>query len=361
MTDLSKTSVLIVDDSRLVRQILMDIIDSDPSLEVVGCAVDPFDAREKIKKFNPDVITLDIEMPRMDGITFLKNLMRLRPTRVVMISTLTEKGADITLEALESGAIDFVEKPKSGHPERFDAQAEEIVEKVKNAATANILPLEQQALTSQSAGFTTTQSIEHCHRNTKIDLIAIGASTGGTEATNLILSSLPGDMPPMVIAQHMPSGFTASYAERLNRSCDLTVCEFNQRTELLLDGHVYLAHGGFHMSVVKKAGRYYARRIDTAPVNRHKPSVDVLFSSVAKVVGRRAIGAILTGMGVDGASSLGEMQSAGAATIAQDEESSVIWGMPGSAVERGSASQILPLNDIGKELTKLCYQRQSGN
>ncbi len=353
-----KTKVLIVDDSELVRQLLTGILSGDPSLEVVGAAVDPYDARAKIKQLNPDVITLDVEMPRMDGITFLRNLMRLRPMPVVMISTLTEKGSTITLEALELGAVDYIAKPKSQLGEALNRQAEQIIQKVKHAARANLQAIEHNFKNEQIT--TPLQPKVGSRLTPKVGVIAIGASTGGTEAIKEVLSALPGHMPPIVVVQHMPGGFTHSYAKRLNQCCALTVKEFDAEQEKLENDHVYIANGDYHMAIHSNNGQLYATRRDTEPVNRHKPAVDVLFQSIAESAGNRAIGILLTGMGIDGASGLGTMRNRGALTIAQDEKSAVVWGMPRVAIEQQAASQVLALNQIGPELVQLCYPTEHG-
>ena len=343
--------VLIVDDSQLLRQLLTRLLASDPTIEVVGSACDPFDARDKIKQLQPDVITLDVEMPRMDGITFLKNLMRLRPMPVVMISTLTERGASTTLEALALGAVDYIAKPKAALADQLQLQAAAILRKVKLAAKANIHNL---VASCQNAPTRAVLAGER-RLNQRIDLLAIGASTGGTEATRQILQALPAEMPPVLITQHMPASFTAAYAERLNRSCELTVEEFNQQQQRLQPGHVYVAHGDYHMRIEKQGADYCAIRDDGDRVNRHKPAVDVLFNSIASCAGHRAVGVLLTGMGIDGAHGLGQLRATGAATIAQDQQSSVVWGMPRTAVEQDAASQVLPLDQIAGQLIKHCY------
>ena len=345
----SLIKVLIVDDSRLVRDLLCEIISADKGFEVVGTAVDPIDARDKVKLLNPDVITLDIEMPKMDGLTFLKNLMRLRPISVVMISTLTEKGATSTLTALEIGAVDFVAKPKIQLHEELPALADEIRRKVKNASRANVRPYEPAAIP------TANKPAPKAAKQT-IDILAIGASTGGTEAIKSVLQNLPDRIPPVVIVQHMPAGFTTSFAKRLDELLPYDVKEFTGINETLKPGTVYLANGAQHMEVKLDLGVLKASCLDSAPVNRHKPSVDVLFKSISKCVGKRAIGVLLTGMGMDGAQGLLDMKEAGARTIVQDEQSSVVWGMPRVAVEKGAAESILPLQKIGIEIGELMYR-----
>jgi len=348
-----KIRVLIVDDSELIRVLLNEILSSDNGIEVVGLADDPYDARDKIKLLAPDVITLDIEMPRMDGITFLSNIMRLRPMPVVMISTLTQKGADATMQALELGAIDFVSKPTADVQSRLHGLSAEIIAKVKNAAKANLVALEHcvnPPYIAQAPSISKGSKL-----GSRIKLIAIGASTGGTEATKEVLGGLPENMPPIVVVQHMPAGFTASYARRLDKLIKLNVEEFHQPSQVLQANHVYIANGDLHMRIQQRAGILKAFSEDGEPVNRHKPSVDVLFDSVAESCGEQALGVILTGMGIDGASGLGKMRASGALTVAQDEESSVVWGMPRVAVQQGAAADVLALKDISRYLVKSSY------
>ncbi|MEE8057496.1 MAG: chemotaxis response regulator protein-glutamate methylesterase [Pseudomonadales bacterium] len=344
--------VLIVDDQALIRQLLTAILSKDDEIDIVGSAIDPIDARDKIKALNPDVITLDVEMPRMDGITFLRNLMRLRPMPVVMISTLTEKGAAITLEALEIGAIDFIPKPKVDVPEQLAELSADIILKVKQAAWANIAAIEHNAKQQQFPG--RIKSVPKGEPNA-VDIIAIGASTGGTEAIKEVLRTLPDTMPPIVIVQHMPPGFTTSFAERLDSLLDLTVEEFTKSGQALKRSHIYLANGSQHMLVKRRGGNLYGYCDDSAAVNRHKPSVDMLFESVAKHCGEKSIGIILTGMGSDGANGLGQMRQQGGFTIAQDESTSIVWGMPRMAIEKEAASEVLALGEIGGFLVNRCY------
>ncbi len=344
--------VLIVDDSALVRKFLSDVIGSDPQLEVVGMAPDPFVAREKIKQLNPDVLTLDIEMPRMDGITFLKNLMRLRPMPVVIVSSLAIKGADVTLEALELGAVDIVRKPVEDISNHLTEYREELLRKLKSAATANVCTFMPPNGVVQSLRGNEThgikESISH-HSNYTGALIAIGSSTGGTEAIKVILKDLPPTTPGIVITQHIPGSFSAAFAKRLDGLSRLKVCEASDGQEVLT-GHVYVAPGDQHLLVVRKDNKYLCR-LDSGPlVNRHKPSVDVLFRSVVTSAGSHAIGVLLTGMGSDGAKGLKELQDVNATTIAQDEKSSIVWGMPGSAVKLGAANHVLPLNKMANEI-----------
>jgi len=348
-----KIRVLIVDDSELIRVLLNEILSADNGIEVVGLADDPYDARDKIKLLAPDVITLDIEMPRMDGITFLSNIMRLRPMPVVMISTLTQKGADATMQALELGAIDFVSKPTADVQSKLPELSAEIIAKVKNAAKANLVALEHSVNPPYVAQAPVIS--EGSKLGGRIKLIAIGASTGGTEATKEVLGGLPENMPPIVVVQHMPAGFTASYSRRLDKLIKLNVEEFIGPSQVLQANHVYIANGDRHMRIQQRAGILKAFSEDGEPVNRHKPSVDVLFDSVAESCGEQALGIILTGMGIDGASGLGKMRASGALTAAQDEESSVVWGMPRVAVQQGAAADVLALKDISRYLVKSSY------
>ena len=354
---MAKVKVLIVDDSALVRQLLTEILSSDREIEVVGAASDPYDAREKIKKLHPDVLTLDVEMPKMDGITFLSNLMRLRPMPVVMISSLTEKGADITFQALELGAIDFFSKPKIDIAHGIEEYANVIREKVKVASKARVRARNTKISTDPvpkkfSVDAVIKKSFDRKHFRSTDRIIAIGASTGGTEAIKAVLMGLPADSPGIVITQHIPANFSGPFAERMNRSCDLEVCEAVDGQQIL-SGHVYVAPGSHHLLVERSGARYICKLSDGPPVNRHKPSVDVLFRSVAINAGANAYGVILTGMGNDGAVGLKEMQDNGAPTIAQDENSSVVWGMPGEAVKLGAADDIVALENIPGKLVKL--------
>jgi two-component system, chemotaxis family, protein-glutamate methylesterase/glutaminase len=350
-----KIKVLIVDDSALVRRLLTEILQSDASFEVIGTASDPYVAREKIKKCNPDVITLDVEMPRMDGITFLENLMRLRPMPVVMVSSLTQHGAEVTLRALELGAVDFVAKPKVNVAGGLGNYSEEIIAKVRTAARARVSALRTTSAVAPklSADAVLPQvAIGRRMLKTTDRIIAIGASTGGTEALRELLVALPPDAPGIVISQHIPAAFSGPFAKRLDQVAAMSVCEA-QDGQYILPGHAYVAPGDRHLIVERDGARYRCRLNDGAHVNRHRPSVDVMFRSVAQHVGPNAMGVILTGMGDDGARGLKEMQEAGARTIAQDEASSVVWGMPGSAVKLGAADQVLSLRNIPARLLEL--------
>ncbi|EDN69776.1 response regulator receiver protein [Beggiatoa sp. PS] len=360
---MTKIKVLIIDDSALIRQMLTKIINSTHDLEVVGVAANPYIAREKIKRFNPDVLTLDVEMPRMDGLAFLKNLMRLRPMPVVMVSALTQKGADITLQALELGAIDFISKPQIDIAQTFDSYSEEIISKIRVAAHAKIKPpkfFPQPALKVppryDSDVILTYKKRSHFKTTEKI--IAIGASTGGTEAIKELLIQMPPHAPGIVISQHIPAAFSYSFAMRMNQLSEMTVYEAEDN-KVILPGHVYIAPGGYHLLVERSGTRYICRLHQGEPVNRHRPSVDVLFRSCAQNVGPNAIAAILTGMGDDGARGITEMHEVGAITIAQDEQTSVVWGMPGEAVKRGRIDYILPLSKITSQIISLTCESKN--
>ena len=346
----TKTRVIVVDDSALVRGLLAEIIDRQPDMCCIGAAADPLVAREMIRNLNPDVITLDIEMPRMDGIDFLSRLMRLRPMPVVMVSTLTERGADVTLKALELGAVDFVAKPKIGVADGLRQLGADITEKIRTAARARVhrlaSPPAAGAAGAAPAKPVTAASIG---RLSTEKLIFIGASTGGTEATREVLINLPADSPAVMITQHMPPGFTKSYAARLNGLCRIRVAEAVDG-ERVLPGHAYIAPGGFHLSVERSGANYIARVADGEPVNRHKPSVEVLFESAARVVGRNALGVMLTGMGADGAKAMKTMRDAGSWNVAQDEATCVVFGMPREAIAHGAAHEVLPLTQIAPRL-----------
>jgi len=341
MTD-KKIRVLIIDDSAIVRQVLTEILSGADDIEVVGTAIDPLIARDKIKTLNPDVLTLDIEMPRMDGITFLGNLMRLRPMPVVMISTLTEKGADITFKALEIGAVDFVAKPKVNVKTELAKYSEEVCNKVRAAAKARI----------RGAGLVAKKGpdkVAAVTRRNNNQIIAIGSSTGGTEALKELLVKLPVDSPPIVITQHIPKSFSGPFSRRLNGMCDLTVHE--AKSGMLLEpGHAYVAPGDGHLIVMKRGSSYTCIINDGPAVNRHKPSVEVMFMSLVECAKQDTLAVMLTGMGNDGAAAMLELLKVGAKTTAQDESSSVVWGMPGSAVKLSAVQDIVALNDIAAHL-----------
>ncbi|MGE0859811.1 MAG: chemotaxis response regulator protein-glutamate methylesterase [Gammaproteobacteria bacterium] len=340
--------VLVVDDSALVRKLLCEMLAADPGIEVLGAANDPLMARDMIKQLNPDVLTLDVEMPRMDGVTFLTNLMRLRPMPVVMVSSLTEKGANVTLQALEIGAVDFVTKPKFDLAHQLEEYAGEIVAKVKAAARARVRTYDPASAASSRA--------PTAHAPARLDLthklIAIGASTGGTEAIRMVLERMAHDSPAVVVAQHIPEAFSGPFAARMDRSSPMKVFHAEDG-QPILQGHVYIAPGHRHLTVERSGARFRCKLHDTAPVNRHRPSVDVLFDSVAHNLGANAVGVLLTGMGADGARGLLTMHQAGARTICQDEQSSVVWGMPGEAVKLGAADHVVPIDKVAELATRL--------
>lgn len=340
--------VLIIDDSALVRKVLTEILDADPAIEVVGVAGDPYAARAKIKELNPDVLTLDVEMPRMDGITFLANLMRLRPTPVVMVSSLTAPGAEVTLSALELGAIDFITKPKLDIAQGLESYADELTAKVKMAAKARPQPLSQLPCSPEAH-----HPVGVMSRVAATDkLLAIGASTGGTEAIRAVLAAMPPDGPPTVITLHIPEAFSGPFAQRLDRHSAMRVAEATDGAQILA-GHAFVAPGNRHLRIERDGARYVCRIDDGARISRHKPSVDALFDSVADQVGINAVAVLLTGMGSDGVDGLLRIREAGAPTIAQDEATSVVWGMPGEAVKRGAAAEVLPLGKIAPRVLDL--------
>jgi two-component system, chemotaxis family, protein-glutamate methylesterase/glutaminase len=338
-----KTKVLVIDDSALIRSLLTELINDTKDLEVVGAAPDPLVAREMIKQLNPDVLTLDVEMPRMDGLDFLEKLMRLRPMPVLMVSTLTEKGSEITLRALELGATDFVTKPKMGITQGMQQYADEITDKIRTAAKAKVSTLQSIAKASAIGG-----QVQNAIRNPLISsekLLIIGASTGGTEAIKAFLTQMPSDCPGVLITQHMPAGFTKSFATRLDSLCKISVKEAVDG-ERILPGHAYIAPGDQHLLLARSGANYVTRLSDSEPVNRHKPSVDVLFDSAAVHAGKNAIGIILTGMGKDGAVGMLRMKEAGAHNFAQNEESCVVYGMPREAVAHGGVHEVAHLKDL---------------
>jgi two-component system chemotaxis response regulator CheB len=347
--------VLIVDDSALVRKMLGGMLSGDPEIEIVGTAPDPLVARERIKQLSPDVLTLDVEMPRMDGLTFLENLMRLRPMPVVMVSSLTERGAEVTLRALELGAVDFFAKPGSDLTGTFGHGAEQIRAKVKLAARAKprartdcVRPLRiAPRLDADAVLPRATGSAGDSGR-----LIALGASTGGTEAIRVLLAAMPPDAPPIVITQHIPAPFSEPFAQRMDQCSEMRVCEARDG-QPILPGHAYIAPGNRHLLVMRDGSRRICRLHDGPLVNRHKPSVDVLFRSVVASLGGAGVGALLTGMGDDGARGLKEMHDAGSPTLVQDEASSVIWGMPGAAWRLGAAEEALPIEAMAGRLLDL--------
>jgi two-component system, chemotaxis family, protein-glutamate methylesterase/glutaminase len=340
--------VLVVDDSALVRQLLTEILSRGAGIEVVGTAPDPYVARDRIRELKPDVITLDIEMPRMDGLRFLENLMRLRPMPVLIVSSLATLGAQVTLQALELGAVDYITKPKVDIANGLQQYAGELIAKVRATAAARPRSVQPPSRALLEPGPAKKARLSY---RTTDRLIALGASTGGTEAIREVLEAMPADGPAIVIAQHIPASFSSSFAERLDRCSAMSVAEARDRQPIVA-GCAYVAPGGRHLWVERDGAHFRCRLSDTEPVNRHRPSVDVLFNSVAEAAGANAVGAILTGMGDDGAAGLREMRTQGAATFAQDEATSVIWGMPGAAVKLGAAAQVLPLDRLAAELLK---------
>lgn len=334
--------VLIVDDSALIRGVMKEIISAQPDMEVVGAAPDPLAARELIKQTNPDVLTLDVEMPKMDGLDFLERLMRLRPMPVLMVSSLTERGSEITLRALELGAVDYITKPKMSIQSGMLDYAALIAEKIRIAARARVRATPPPL--AQGQGSAALASV----RNPLISsekLIIIGASTGGTEAIKEFLVQLPSDSPGVLITQHMPEGFTRSFANRLDKLCKISVKEA-EGGERVLPGHAYLAPGHSHLKLVRSGANYMTQLDDGPPVNRHRPSVDVLFESAAQAAGKNAVGVILTGMGKDGAAGMLKMKEAGAYNLAQDEASCVVFGMPREAIAIGATHDVAPLSEL---------------
>lgn len=339
---LKKIRVLCVDDSALVRSLMVEIINGHPDMEVVATAPDPLVARDLIKQHNPDVLTLDVEMPRMDGLDFLERLMRLRPMPVVMVSSLTERGSEITMCALELGAVDFVTKPKLGLRDGLLEYSNLIADKIRAAAASRpkkLVPQTERPRMLSTRPFSTTEK-----------LIMIGASTGGTEAIRQVLEPLPPNSPAIMITQHMPAGFTRSFVQRLDNLCAVQVHEA-EHGQRVLPGHVYLAPGGVaHMKLARSGANYIVELDPSEPVNRHRPSVDVLFYSAAEVAGRNAVGVLLTGMGKDGAQGMLAMKQAGAVTFAQDEASCVVFGMPREALHIGAADEAVPLSEISERI-----------
>lgn len=338
---MKKIRVLVIDDSALIRKMLIEILNSCSDIEVVGSAEDPIDAREKIKQLSPDVLTLDIEMPKMSGLQFLKNLMRLRPMPVIMVSTLTERGAPETLEALEVGAVDYICKPKANTDVKLKIFSNELITKVRMASSAHVQPYRQNktvmALTKSEAGYS--------------KIIAIGASTGGIEAIKEVLASVPAHCPPILISQHIPKVFSTSFAERLDRFLEVSVFEA-QEGMLIRPGCVYIAPGDYHLTVASSGNNKVCRIIQTERVNRHRPAVDVMFESILSMYGSSVVAVMLTGMGNDGAHGMLKLKQAGAITYAQDEATSVVWGMPQAAYKLGAVDELLPLSKITEKMLK---------
>jgi two-component system chemotaxis response regulator CheB len=342
--------VVVVDDSLLMRKLLSDILNSEQDIEVIGTAPDPYAARELIRALSPDVVTLDIEMPKMNGLEFLDKLMRLKPTPVVMISTLTGEGSGTALRALELGAVDCVAKPRMDLSHGIRELGEEIVEKVRTAAQARVSPRAAAApRTAKPAPSTTLVSASTHAQHTR--LVAVGASTGGTQALQTFLLRLPAAMPPVVVVQHMPPAFTQPFARRLDGICEVTVKEA-EHGERVLPGHVYIAPGDYHLALERQGGHLHCKLLATPRVNRHRPAVDVLFESVAELMGQRSIGVIMTGMGADGAQGMLAMKKAGSYNLAQDEATSVVYGMPKEAVKAGGVDKVVPLEQLADEVLR---------
>ena len=340
--------VVIVDDSALIRSVLKQILEQARDIRVVGVASDPIVAREVIRANNPDVITLDVEMPKMDGLEFLEKLMRLRPMPVVMISSLTERSSEITLRALELGAVDFVTKPKLDIAAGMQAYSELIIEKVRAAAHAKPKRSAHLQVTTRLSADAVLPALANRVTSTE-KLIIIGASTGGTEAIKEVLMRMPADCPGILVTQHMPESFTRSFANRLDSLCKIAVKEA-EAGDRVLPGHAYIAPAHSHLLLKRSGANYICELSDGPPVNRHRPSVDVLFRSAANCAGKNAIGVILTGMGKDGAAGMLEMKQAGSHTIAQSEETCVVYGMPKEAVAMGGVEEIVALNDIAQRV-----------
>jgi two-component system chemotaxis response regulator CheB len=352
MTINNKISVLIVDDSALIRQMLSELLAHEPDITVVGTAEDPFDAREKIKILNPDVITLDVEMPKMDGLSFLERIMTLRPMPVVMVSTLTGKGTDIAIAALQIGAVECIAKPTASTEAELTEFSRELCGKIRTAAVSRIRAHKHVAAPSSSS-VVKSATVFRLKKDAPA-FIAIGASTGGVETLTELLTNLPKETPPIVVTQHMPAGFTASFAKRLSGISEVKMVESVDRMSLQT-GVAILAAGGKQMEVVRSGSQYICRVTDAAPVNNHRPSVDVLFNSVADAAGANALGIILTGMGKDGAQGLLRMREAGAHTIGQDEASCIVYGMPRVAYDVGAVAQVLPLSAIADAIKERCF------
>lgn len=350
-----KIRVLIVDDSAVVRQTLSEVLSSDPEIEIIATAADPFVAAERISEEIPDVITLDIEMPRMDGLTFLQKIMSQHPIPVVICSSLAEEGAQSTMRALEYGAVDIVTKPRMGSKQFIEESKILICQAVKGAAAAHLRPFSPiRAIEPKLTADAILPAATHAMVETTEKVVAIGASTGGTEALKTLLEALPADTPGIVIVQHMPETFTRSFADRLDKLCNITVKEAKSN-DTILRGQALIAPGNHHLLMKRSGARYYVEIKEGPLVCRHRPSVDVLFRSAARYAGQNAVGVILTGMGDDGARGMLEMKQAGAMTIAQNEATCVVFGMPNEAIKRNCVDKILPLESVAGAM--LAYAR----
>ncbi len=354
---MNKIRVMIIDDSAVVRQVIRETLEREPDIEVIGAAADPLFALDKMKTNWPDVITLDVEMPRMDGITFLRKIMNEHPTPVVICSSLTEKGAETTMEALAAGAVSIITKPKIGVKQHLQEASHDLISAVRAAARSNMRNLSASARTTLTpppkltadAMLAADAAASTAMSKTTESIIAIGTSTGGTQALEAVLHMLPAVCPGIVIVQHMPEKFTAMFATRLNSLCQLEIREA-QNGDRVIPGRALIAPGGRHMMLRRSGAQYIVEVTDGPLVNRHKPSVDVLFRSVAQVAGKNALGIIMTGMGDDGARGLHEMHEAGAKTVAQDEATCVVYGMPREAVKLGGVDKVVPLDLIAREI-----------
>ncbi len=343
---MAKIRVLVIDDSALIRQMLTEILSGRDDIEVVGTAADPFIAREKIKQLSPDVLTLDIEMPKMTGLQFLQNLMRLRPMPVIMVSTLTDRGAPETLEALELGAVDYICKPKAKTETKLRIFADDLVDKVRMASTARVRPFEHHKAAPTDV-----------HKNSSFQrVIAVGSSTGGTEAIKELLTNVPANCPPILITQHIPKVFSTSFADRLNRSLAMEVFEA-QEGMIIRPGCVYIAPGDFHLTIAKSGTKMVCHIIQTEKINRHRPAVDVMFESILQAYGSKVVAVMLTGMGADGAGGMLKLKQAGAITYAQDEATSVVWGMPQAAFNMGAVDEVLPLQNIPAKMLNAALKK----
>jgi len=343
--------VLVVDDSAVVRQVMSDILGREPGIRVIGTAPDPLFALERMRREWPDVITLDVEMPRMDGVTFLKKIMAERPTPVVICSSLTQAGAETTMQALAAGAVSIITKPTLGLKEFLRESSNDVVAAVRAAAVSRVRNPAARPVARAAAEPDGAAAGVHAMAKTTDSIVAIGTSTGGTQALEAVLTALPVTAPGIVIVQHMPEKFTASFAERLNGLCEIDVFEAKDG-QRVVPGRALIAPGGKHMLLKRSGAQYHVEVVDGPVVNRHRPSVDVLFRSVAKYAGKNALGVIMTGMGDDGARGLKEMHDAGARTLAQDEESCVVYGMPKEAVKLGAVDRSLPLERIAAALVQ---------
>jgi two-component system chemotaxis response regulator CheB len=352
----NKIRVLVVDDSAVVRQTMVEILSSDPEIEIMATASDPFVAAERIRQEVPDVITLDVEMPRMDGITFLQKIMSQHPIPVVMCSSLTEKGSETALKALEYGAVEIIQKPRLGTKQFLEESRTRICDAVKAASQARLRPISahrHEVAPKLTADVIMAKSTSKAMMQTTEKVVVVGASTGGTEALRIFLESLPADSPGIVIVQHMPEGFTRAFSQRLDGLCRITVKEAADN-DTVVRGRALIAPGNHHLLLKRSGARYYVEVKDGPLVSRHRPSVDVLFRSAARYAGKNAVGVIMTGMGDDGARGMLELKEAGARNIAQDEATSVVFGMPNEAIKLGGVDFILPLTAISTEVIRQC-------